>query len=93
MITSVAGLQQARSRWLNAGRDPKLFDTVITALEVATTNIDVRKCLPSPTFAVKPTKRSATGDAETWQIDANGELMPHYRLREESADADVTVLP
>jgi hypothetical protein len=78
MITSVAGLQKARSRWLGAGKDPKLFDTAVTALDCATTNIDVVKALPSPTFSVR-TMRTMKGAGvqhpETWRIYANGELL------------------
>lgn len=93
MITSVASLQAARSRWLRAGQDPRLFDTAVTVLDCATTNIDVVKALKSPTFAVRTAEANGVRQAETWQIYANGELMLDYQLQEASADADVTLLP
>ncbi len=93
MITSVAGLQKARSRWLRAGQDPKLFDTAVTVLDCATTNVAVVKALTSPTFSVRTAEGAGARQAEVWRIYANGELMLDYQLREEAADADVTVIP
>ena len=92
MITSVSGLQKARARWLSAGKDPKLFDTAVSALDSATTNVDVIRLLPPPTFSVRAINGSTATQADVWQIFVNGDLMLGYELQEASSDADVTVI-
>ncbi len=93
MITTVSGLQQARARWLSKGKDPRLFDHAVTALNGAATNVDVRMLLTSPTYSLKNVGAADPEDIDIWRIYAEGEPMLDYRLRELNSDADVAVLP
>jgi hypothetical protein len=93
MITTVSGLQQARACWLSKGMDSRLFDVAVTALNAATTNVDVKLGLPSPTYFLEPVGGADPKDSGVWRIYANGEPMLEYKLREISADAEVAILP
>jgi hypothetical protein len=93
MIITVAELRKASERWQSAGKDPKLFDTAINALNSATTNVDVWTALRSPTFSVKMPDDAGAIQPGIWRIYVNGDRMLDYQLQEGPADADVTIIP
>ena len=92
MITTIPTLKRARDRWLGAGRDPRLLDDAISALDSAVTNVDAIRTL-GPRYAVKNLGSTRGERPGIYGIYADGELMLKYELRENPADADIEILP
>jgi len=91
MITTVSTLREARDRWLGAGRDPRLLNMAVTALDAAATNADVVNLL-SPRYVIRSLQGTNGDRGQAYEIYADGELLLKYELTEVPPDADVEIL-
>ena len=91
MITTIAPLKSARDRWLASGKDPKLLDMAVTALDAATVNTDVVRAL-GPGYVVKRLGSRNGPPSPVYGIYVGEHLMLKYQLHELGAEADVEVV-